>query len=216
MRLVDWQIDQLVKETGMIEPYIDHQVSHRVVDDAAENEAMLAQGYDFGPQTKTEKVISYGLTSAGYDIRVADEFKIFAPVPGAGGAAVDPKNFDNRLLRDFKGSVCEIPPHSYVLCRSVEKFNIPKDVVVTCLGKSTYARCGLHVNVTPLEPGWRGILTIEISNAGPAPVKIYANEGIAQLLFDVLKAPARVSYADRGGKYQDQVGIVPPRMKEAG
>ena len=160
------------------------------------------------------KVISYGLSSAGYDIRVTDEFKIFSPVVGYGGIAVDPKNFDKRLLQDFKGSVCEIPPHSFILCRSLERFCIPTDIIATCLGKSTYARCGIIVNVTPLEPGWRGVLTIEISNTSPSPVKVYANEGIAQLVFSKLKGPALVSYETKGGKYQDQEGIVTARMKE--
>lgn len=176
----------------MIDPFISHQVS----------------------EVDGKKVISFGLSSSGYDIRVADEFKIFTTVPGMAGTAVDPKKFDPKLLVDFKGPVCEIPPHSYILCRSVEKFCIPKDISVTCLGKSTYARCGVHVNVTPLEPGWSGILTIELSNAGPSPVKIYANEGIAQLMFHKLQGPARIDYKSRGGKYQDQDGIVPPRMKE--
>lgn len=195
-RLVDWQIEKLNYDLAtrpVITPFVPHQVSH---DD---------QG---------AKVISYGLSAAGYDIRIADEYLIFAPVPGDAGTPVDPKKFDDRLLVPYRGPYCTVPPHSYVLAKSVETFDIPEDMVVTCLGKSTYARCGLHVNVTPLEPGWRGTLTIEISNAGPSPVKIYSNEGIAQLLFDLLKGPARVSYRKRNGKYQDQVGIVPPRMLE--
>jgi len=191
MRLVDWQIEGLLKTDNMITPFVNHQVTHE----------------------NGKKVISYGLSSAGYDIRVDRHFKIFSPVPGSAGECVDPKNFNPSLLVDYTGDVCDVPPHSYVLCQSVETFKIPKDVVVTCVGKSTYARCGLHVNVTPLEPGWRGVLTIEISNAGPSPVRIYAMEGIAQLLFDLLKSPANVSYDKRSGKYQDQVGIVLPKVK---
>ena len=192
LRLADWQIHDILDKVKMIDPYVGHQVS----------------------EVDGRKVVSYGLTSAGYDIRISDEFKIFSPIPGSGGAAVDPKNFDSRLLHDFKGEVCELPAHSYALAKSVESFNIPEDIQVTCVGKSTYARCGIYVNVTPLEPGWRGVLTVEIANASPSPVKIYANEGIAQLLFDQLKGPARVSYAAKKGKYQDQTGIVTARMKE--
>jgi dCTP deaminase len=153
--------------------------------------------------------ISFGLSSYGYDIRVADEYKIFTNVYGV---VVDPKAFDEKSFVDHKGPECVVPPNSFALARSVEKFRIPREVLAVCLGKSTYARCGIIVNVTPLEPGWTGYLTIEISNTTPLPAKIYSNEGIAQLLFFGGDQLCETSYADRKGKYQSQVGVVLPRI----
>lgn len=176
--------DQQIKElalAGMIDPFVSHQVREK------------KDGY---------KVISFGLSAGGYDIRCTNKFKIFRPIYG-GSSIVDPKDFNTYLLEDFKGSACFIPPNSYVLTYSVERFDMPKDVVGTVVGKSTYARCGIIVNVTPLEPEWKGYLTIEISNASSLPAKIYADEGIAQVQFHRIKLP-NVTYADRGGKYQDQ------------
>lgn len=156
-----------------------------------------------------EGVISYGISSYGYDMRIADEFKIFTNI---NNTVVDPKNFDPKSFVEFKGPVCIIPPNSFALARSVEYFRIPRDVLVICIGKSTYARCGIIVNVTPLEPCWEGFLTIEISNTTPLPAKIYANEGIAQLIFLKAEEECEVSYADRKGKYQAQQGIVLPKI----
>ncbi|MBI4061245.1 MAG: dCTP deaminase [Elusimicrobia bacterium] len=156
--------------------------------------------------------ISYGLSSYGYDIRVADEYKVFTNVHGA---IVDPKRFDEKAFVDIKAPECVVPPNSFALARSVEKFAIPREVLAICLGKSTYARCGIIVNVTPLEPGWEGYLTIEISNTTPLPAKIYSNEGIAQLLFFGGDRLCETSYADRKGKYMDQVGVVLPRILAA-
>jgi dCTP deaminase len=156
-----------------------------------------------------EGVISYGVSSYGYDMRVADEFKIFTNI---NSTVVDPKNFDSKSFVEFRGDVCIIPPNSFVLARSVEYFRIPRDVLVLCIGKSTYARCGIIVNVTPLEPSWEGFVTIEISNTTPLPAKIYANEGIAQLIFLKAEEECEVSYADRKGKYQAQQGIVLPKI----
>ena len=146
-------------------------------------------------------VISYGLSSYGYDFRIADEFKIFTNV---NNAIVDPKNFDSKSFVDFKGKECIIPPNSFILGRSVEYFRIPRDILCICLGKSTYARCGLVANITPLEPEWIGYITIEISNTTPLPAKIYANEGICQILFLKGNEVCQVSYADKKGKYQKQ------------
>ncbi len=179
----DAWIRRMAREQGMIEPFVDEQVR--------------------------AGVISYGLSSYGYDIRVADEFKIFTNVHSA---LVDPKHFDPRSMVDFKGEVCVIPPNSFVLARSVEYIRVPRDVLVICLGKSTYARCGIIVNVTPLEPEWEGYITIEISNTTPLPAKIYANEGIAQLIFLQADEPCEMSYADKKGKYQRQRGIVLPKV----
>lgn len=156
-----------------------------------------------------EGVISYGVSSYGYDMRIADEFKIFTNI---NNTVVDPKNFDPKSFVEFKGEICIIPPNSFALARSVEYFRIPRDVLVICIGKSTYARCGIIVNVTPLEPMWEGFLTIEISNTTPLPAKIYANEGIAQLIFLKAEEECEVSYADRKGKYQAQQGIVLPKI----
>jgi dCTP deaminase len=179
----DKWIRRMVKEQGMIEPFVDGQVR--------------------------EGVISYGLSSYGYDIRVTNEFKIFTNVHSA---VVDPKNFTPQSFIDFTGEVCVIPPNSFVLAQTVEYFRIPRDVLTVCLGKSTYARCGLIVNVTPFEPEWEGYVTLEISNTTPLPARIYANEGIAQVLFFQSDEVCETSYADRKGKYQKQQSIVLPRI----
>ncbi|MBI1742528.1 dCTP deaminase [Candidatus Acetothermia bacterium] len=155
-------------------------------------------------------VISYGLSSYGYDIRVADEYKIFTNV---NNSIVDPKHFDPRSFVDFRGDVCVIPPNSFALARSVEYFRIPREVLVITLGKSSYARCGIILNVTPAEPEWEGHLVIEISNSSPLPAKIYSNEGIAQMIFLESPEGCEVSYADRKGKYQKQMGIVTSKVK---
>ncbi len=149
-------------------------------------------------------VISYGVSSYGYDIKLGDEFKIFTNI---NTTVVDPKNFDERSLVDFKGEVCIIPPNSFALASSIEYFKIPRDIIVICLGKSTYARCGIIVNVTPLEPEWEGHVTVEISNTTPLPAKIYGNEGIAQLIFLQADEICEISYKDKAGKYQSQKGI---------
>ena len=153
------------------------------------------------------RVVSYGTSSYGYDIRCSTEFKIFTNI---NSTIVDPKAFDQKNFVDYSGEVCIIPPNSFALARTVEYFRIPRNVLTICLGKSTYARCGIIVNVTPLEPEWRGRITIEISNTTPLPAKIYAGEGIAQILFLRTGAPCRTSYADRQGKYQDQQGLTLP------
>jgi len=154
-------------------------------------------------------VISYGVSSYGYDMRISDEFKVFTNVTST---IIDPKKFDPRSFVDFKGDVCIIPPHSFVLTTSVEYFKIPRDTIAICLGKSTYARCGIVVNVTPLEPEWEGHVTIEISNTTPLPARIYANEGIAQLIFLGAEELCMTSYADKTGKYQAQKGITLPKI----
>ncbi len=179
----DHWIKKMALEHKMIEPFVEGQVRNGV--------------------------ISYGVSSYGYDIRVADEYKIFTNVFSA---IVDPKDFDPRSMVDFKGNVCIIPPNSFVLTRTVEYFRIPRSVLTVCLGKSTYARCGLIVNVTPLEPEWTGHITLEISNTTPLPAKVYSNEGIAQLLFFEADAECEISYADKKGKYQAQQGVVLPRL----
>ena len=154
-------------------------------------------------------VISYGLSSYGYDIRVAGEFKIFTNI---NSTVVDPKNFDARSFVDVKAEVCIIPPNSFALAKTVEYFRIPRDVLTICVGKSTYARCGLIVNVTPFEPEWEGFVTLEISNTTPLPARVYANEGIAQVLFFQSDETCEVSYADKKGKYQKQQGLTLPRL----
>jgi dCTP deaminase len=156
-----------------------------------------------------EGVVSYGLSSYGYDIRVADEFKVFTNI---NSTVVDPKNFDARSFVDFKSDVCIIPPNSFALAKTVEYFRIPRDVLTVCVGKSTYARCGLIVNVTPFEPEWEGFVTLEISNTTPLPARVYANEGIAQVLFFQSDEMCEVSYADKKGKYQKQQGLTLPRL----
>ena len=183
--LADHQIRDLSLNEGMIDPFVEKQ-NHN-------------------------GVISYGLSSYGYDARCSSEFKIFTNVDNA---IVDPKNFSEKSFVDRDVNECIIPPNSFVLTRSVEYFRIPKDVLVICLGKSTYARCGLIVNVTPLEPGWEGHVTLEISNTTPLPAKVYANEGVAQFLFFKGSDACEVSYADRAGNYMGQRGVTLPRMKE--
>ena len=170
------------------------------------DKAMIAP---FEERQVRKGVISYGLSSYGYDIRISDEFKIFTNI---NTTIVDPKSFDPRSFVDFKGPVCVIPPNSFALGRSVEYFRIPRNVMTICLGKSTYARCGIITNVTPFEPEWEGFVTLEISNTTPLPAKIYANEGIAQVLFFESDETCAVSYADRQGKYQAQQGIVLPTV----
>lgn len=179
----DHWIRRMALEHGMIEPFVERQVR--------------------------EGVISYGLSSYGYDLRVANEYKIFTNVYSA---IVDPKNFDSQSFVDYVGDVCIIPPNSFVLARSVEYFRIPRSVLTICLGKSTYARTGLIVNVTPFEPMWEGHVTLEISNTTPLPAKVYSNEGLAQVLFFEADEECEVSYADRKGKYQGQRGVTPPRL----
>jgi dCTP deaminase len=179
----DHWIRKMALEHKMIEPFVDSQ--------------------------KRDGVISFGVSSYGYDIRVADEFKIFTNV---NTTIVDPKKFDTRSMVDFKGDVCIIPPNSFALARSVEYFRIPRNVLTICLGKSTYARCGIIVNVTPFEPEWEGFVTLEISNTTPLPAKIYSNEGLAQVLFFIADEECDVSYADKKGKYQKQQSIVLPKL----
>jgi len=154
-------------------------------------------------------VISFGVSSYGYDMRVADEFRIFT---NALSAIVDPKAFDPKSFVSFQGPVCLVPPNSFALARSVEYFRIPRDVLTICVGKSTYARCGIITNVTPFEPEWEGYVTLEISNTTPLPARIYANEGIAQVLFFEGDEPPEVSYADKKGKYQKQIGVTLPKL----
>ncbi len=170
-------------EHGMIEPFEDRQVR--------------------------EGVVSYGLSSYGYDIRVADEFKVFTNI---NSTVIDPKQFDPRSFVDLQTEVCIVPPNSFALARTIEYFRIPRDVLTVCLGKSTYARCGIIVNVTPFEPEWEGFVTLEISNTTPLPARIYANEGIAQVLFFQSDEPCEVSYADKKGKYLKQTGVTLPRL----
>lgn len=158
---------------------------------------------------RDNKLISYGTSSYGYDVRCADEFKIFTNI---NSAVVDPKNFDPNAFVDVKGPVCIIPPNSFALARTVEHFRIPRNVLTVCLGKSTYARCGIICNVTPLEPEWEGFVTLEFSNTTNLPAKIYANEGVAQMLFFESDEECETSYKDRGGKYMCQTGVVVPRM----
>jgi dCTP deaminase len=170
-------------EHGMIEPFAERQVR--------------------------EGVISYGLSSYGYDMRVASAFRVFTNV---NSAMVDPKQFDERSFVEFEGDVCVIPPNSFALATSVEYFRIPRNVMTICVGKSTYARCGIITNVTPFEPEWEGHVTLEISNTTPLPAKIYAGEGISQVLFFESDEECEVSYADRKGKYQKQIGVTLPKI----
>jgi dCTP deaminase len=155
-----------------------------------------------------QRVVSYGTSSYGYDVRCAGEFKVFTNVHGQ---VIDPKSFDPRTYVDIEQDYCIIPPNSFVLARTIEYFKIPRDTLVICLGKSTYARCGIIVNVTPLEPEWEGHVTLEFSNTTNLPAKIYAHEGVAQMIFMRSDVPCDTSYADRGGKYQGQTGVTPPR-----
>ena len=178
----DYWIARMALEHKMIEPFAESQVR---------------QG-----------VISYGVSSYGYDMRIADEFKLFPAVEGV----VDPKDQIERPVNDFRGESCLIPPNSFVLARSVEYFRIPRGVLTICFGKSTYARCGIIVNVTPFEPEWEGYVTLGISNTNPLPARIYANEGIAQVLFFEADEPCSISYADKKGKYQQQQNIVLPKL----
>lgn len=191
----DWKIRNLALNMGMIEPFVDEQVK------AEPTEA----SYFLKDDSLRRKVISYGVSSFGYDMRVADEFRIFSPATGQ-LTCIDPKAFDERALVEYKGDVCVIPPNSFALARSVEYFRIPRNILALCLGKSTYARVGIICNFTPFEPEWEGHVTIEISNTTPLPCKIYANEGIAQVLFFEGEEP-ETSYADRKGKYNGQRGI---------
>ena len=179
----DTWITRMARDHPMIEPFVDDQVR---------------QG-----------VISYGVSSYGYDVRVGDEFKVFTNVYNT---VVDPKSFDPKSFVDIKADVCIIPPNSFALASTIEYFRIPRDVLTVCLGKSTYARCGIIVNVTPFEPEWEGHVTIEISNTTPLPAKIYANEGIAQVLFFQSDEPCAKSYKDKKGKYQAQRGVTLPRL----
>ena len=155
------------------------------------------------------RIVSYGTSSYGYDIRCSNEFKIFTNI---NSTIVDPKAFDQKSFVDFRGEVCIIPPNSFALARTVEYFRIPRNVLTVCLGKSTYARCGIIVNVTPLEPEWEGHVTLEFSNTTPLPAKIYANEGVAQVIFFESDEVCETSYKDRGGKYQGQTGVTPPKV----
>jgi dCTP deaminase len=182
----DKWIRRMAQEHGMIEPFVERQVR--------------TEG--------AERLISYGVSSYGYDVRCADEFKVFTNLHSV---TVDPKNFDEKSFVDVKGPVCIIPPNSFALARTVEYFRIPRNVLTICLGKSTYARCGIIVNVTPLEPEWEGHVTLEFSNTTTLPAKIYANEGVAQMLFLESDEVCEVSYSDRGGKYQGQTGVTLPK-----
>lgn len=179
----DKWIIRMVKEHAMIEPFVEDQVK--------------------------DGTVSYGVSSYGYDIRIADEFKIFTNI---NSTVVDPKRFDPKSFIDFKGDICIIPPNSFALGRSVEYFRIPRNVMTICVGKSTYARCGIITNVTPFEPEWEGHVTLEISNTTPLPARIYANEGIAQVLFFESDEECLTSYGDKKGKYQAQKGITLPRV----
>ena len=181
----DHWIRKMALEHGMIEPFVDKQT--------------------------TEDAISYGVSAYGYDIRVSDEFKVFTDVFNT---VVDPKSFDEKSFVTIVDKECIIPPNSFALARTVEFFRIPRSTITVCVGKSTYARCGIIVNVTPFEPEWEGYVTLEISNTTPLPAKIYANEGIAQVLFFESDEECEVSYADKKGKYQSQTGITLPRMKD--
>ncbi|MCG8607747.1 dCTP deaminase [bacterium] len=181
--LADRSIKRLALEGGMIEPFVDSQVR--------------------------KATISYGLSSYGYDVRIAAEFKIFTNL---NSTIVDPKHFDPKSFVDFTGDICLIPPNSFALGRTVEYFKIPRNVMTLCVGKSTYARCGIITNVTPLEPGWEGHITLEVSNTTPLPAKIYAGEGIAQILFFESSEECEISYAEKKGKYQSQTGVTLPKI----
>ena len=179
----DRWIRRMAREHGMIEPFVDDQVR--------------------------DGVVSFGLSSYGYDIRVADEFKVFTNI---NTTVIDPKHFDPRSFVDIKADMCIVPPNSFALARTIEYFRIPRDILTICLGKSTYARCGIIVNVTPFEPEWEGFVTLEISNTTPLPARIYANEGIAQVLFLQSDEECERSYADKKGKYLKQTGVTLPKI----
>jgi len=181
----DRWIRRMAKEFKMIEPFVDIQVK----------------------TDKSKKIVSYGLSSYGYDLRVANEFKVFTNVHNS---IVDPKNFCENSFVDIKKDTCIIPPNSFALARSVEYFRIPRNILTLCIGKSTYARCGIIVNVTPFEPEWEGYVTLEISNTTPLPAKIYAGEGLAQVLFFQADEECEISYADRDGKYMKQMKVTVP------
>ena len=185
----DRWIRRMARSSRMIEPFEPSQIK----------------------EVSGRKVVSFGTSSYGYDVRCANEFKIFTNI---NSTIVDPKAFDEKSFVDFKGDVCIVPPNSFALARTVEYFRVPRNVLIACLGKSTYARCGIIVNVTPLEPEWEGHVTLEFSNTTPLPAKIYANEGVAQVIF--LEAQpddvCETSYKDRGGKYQGQLGVTPPKV----
>jgi len=183
----DKWIRRMVEEQAMIEPFEPYQIK----------------------EVEGRPVVSFGTSSYGYDVRCADEFKLFTNVYSA---IVDPKKFDSKSFVDIKGEYVIIPPNSFALARTVEYFRIPRNVMTICLGKSTYARCGIIVNVTPFEPEWEGYVTLEFSNTTPMPAKIYANEGVAQVLFFEADEICEVSYKDRGGKYQGQHGVTPPKL----
>lgn len=189
-----YTVEEANKFPVMISPFVDHQVRSKQV----------LEGVGSHVEPVQEKIISYGLSSFGYDFRVADEFKIFT---NAMSTMVDPKAFDPKAFVEFKGDVCVIPPNSFVLARTLERFSMPKDVVGMCLGKSTYARVGINCLVTPAEPGWEGYLTLEFANCTPLPAKLYANEGALQIAFFRGERP-NVTYADRNGKYQNQAAEV--------
>ena len=182
----DRWIQEMARSHGMIEPFVPEQVRER----------------------NGERVISFGTSSYGYDIRCANEFKIFTNI---NSAVVDPKNFDDSSFVDLRADVCIIPPNSFALARTIEYLRIPRNILTVCLGKSTYARCGIIVNVTPLEPEWEGHVTLEFSNTTPLPAKIYANEGVAQVLFFESDEVCEVSYRDRAGKYMKQRGVTLPK-----
>lgn len=184
----DTWIRRMAREQKMIEPFVDSQVK------------VMPNG---------QKAISFGVSSYGYDLRIANEFKVFTNV---NNAVVDPKNFDENAFVSVTTDVCIVPPNSFALARSIEYFRIPRNVITICLGKSSYARCGIIVNVTPFEPEWEGHVTIEISNTTPLPARIYANEGIAQVLFFAADEVCETSYADRNGKYMKQTGITIARI----
>ena len=179
----DKWIKKMALEEKMIDPFVESQVR--------------------------ENVISYGVSSYGYDVRIADEYKIFTNL---NSTIVDPKQFDPKSFVDFKGEVCIVPPNSFALGRTIEYFKIPRKTMAICVGKSTYARCGIITNVTPLEPGWEGYVTLEISNTTPLPAKIYSGEGITQILFFESDEECLASYADRKGKYQGQTGVTLPKI----
>jgi len=176
----------MAEEHGMIEPYVPHQIA----------------------SVEEKRIVSYGTSSYGYDVRCSTEFKIFTNI---NAAVVDPKAFDDSSFIEFEGDVCIIPPNSFVLARTIEYFRIPRNVLTICVGKSTYARCGIIVNVTPFEPEWEGYVTLEFSNTTPLPAKIYANEGVAQVIFFESEEECEISYKDRKGKYQGQTGVTLPR-----